>query len=271
MALSADRIAAVEHQKPRRPRPEPTEHAERADVHVAVNRCPFCHDDVDIDQDDWVSCRSCQARHHAACWQESGCCSSCGGDRYLADATLVAQKTLVSFDYDAVDGQGNRKQGTIVAADSVDAVTKIKASGWFPMKLTIQGGEEATRALKANQVRLRRTLLSAWLGTIALVAAIATIGDQGRDAAIGGVIAGAAGLAFGAELLRLRVGYVIGGFIGLVGGGLAVTSRVVDHIHTWHPETLWIGLALGALGLLILAGSRWTQSKPPEQPTDAPS
>lgn len=60
---------------------------ERDDVRVATNRCPFCHDDIVVDQDSWVSCRSCQARHHDQCWTEQGQCSACGHDRHLTEAT----------------------------------------------------------------------------------------------------------------------------------------------------------------------------------------
>lgn len=44
---------------------------------LATNRCPFCHEDVRVKETNWVSCRSCQARHHQACWAESGQCASC--------------------------------------------------------------------------------------------------------------------------------------------------------------------------------------------------
>jgi len=64
----------------------PPEAAERDDVHVVANRCPYCHDAVVVSASDWSSCRGCQARHHEACWDEAGACASCGGT-----ARLVAE------------------------------------------------------------------------------------------------------------------------------------------------------------------------------------
>jgi len=65
-----------------RPAPRPLHEG----VHLATNRCPFCHEDVAVEADAWVSCRSCQARHHPACWGEGGACSACGCDRRLSEA-----------------------------------------------------------------------------------------------------------------------------------------------------------------------------------------
>jgi hypothetical protein len=56
----------------------------RDDVQLPTNRCPFCHDEIVIEAVDWVSCHRCQARHHDACWSESGACGSCGEKRMLA-------------------------------------------------------------------------------------------------------------------------------------------------------------------------------------------
>lgn len=59
------------------PRP-PRERTERAapDVRAAVNRCPYCHDDVAPDES--VACRTCLARHHGVCWDEAASCAACG-------------------------------------------------------------------------------------------------------------------------------------------------------------------------------------------------
>jgi hypothetical protein len=66
----------VEKERPEpRPRPEP----DRDDVRVAVNRCPFCHEDVAAGDATAVVCRACLARHHGGCWSEGGRCGACGG------------------------------------------------------------------------------------------------------------------------------------------------------------------------------------------------
>lgn len=55
-------------------RPEPTR---REDVRVtALSRCPFCHADAGVAASRGV-CANCLARHHDACWSESGRCAAC--------------------------------------------------------------------------------------------------------------------------------------------------------------------------------------------------
>ena len=71
--------------------PAPALPAERSDVRVAANRCPFCHEDVQLETSEWVACRSCQARHHRDCWSEAGACGSCGTDVFLAEPQLTPQ------------------------------------------------------------------------------------------------------------------------------------------------------------------------------------
>ena len=69
--------------QPQRPHPE------RSDLIVGTNRCPFCHDDIQIEASDWVACFNCQARHHRTCWVETGACGSCGETRFVAEAADV--------------------------------------------------------------------------------------------------------------------------------------------------------------------------------------
>ncbi|MBL4844206.1 MAG: hypothetical protein JKY65_01660 [Planctomycetes bacterium] len=67
---------------------------ERDDVHVASNRCPFCHEDVTPDES--VACQGCLARHHRECWTESGAaCSSCGSEVCLEPAQRSASAAEV--------------------------------------------------------------------------------------------------------------------------------------------------------------------------------
>lgn len=79
----------MEHEKPVQP-PRPIAGAERDDVRVAANRCPYCHDSVSREGDAWVSCRECLTRHHTACWDEAEACSSCGEVRFLAEHGTLA-------------------------------------------------------------------------------------------------------------------------------------------------------------------------------------
>lgn len=60
--------------------------AARQDVRVerSAVRCPFCHDEVATEDDAWVACAGCLARHHAACWNESRKCATCGDHAHLA-------------------------------------------------------------------------------------------------------------------------------------------------------------------------------------------
>ena len=61
---------------PRAPDPEPVE---RDDVHVATNRCPYCHDNI-VQGEVRLGCPHCMAWSHKACWEEGDAqCSSCGG------------------------------------------------------------------------------------------------------------------------------------------------------------------------------------------------
>src|SRR3954447_21695222 len=47
-------------------------------------RCPFCHEDVAHEREDWVACEACLARHHASCWTEGNGCAGCGDTRFIA-------------------------------------------------------------------------------------------------------------------------------------------------------------------------------------------
>lgn len=58
----------------------------RVRVERSPNRCPYCHDDVRLEDDAWLACATCLARHHADCWADpggAGRCSGCGGDAAL--------------------------------------------------------------------------------------------------------------------------------------------------------------------------------------------
>jgi len=84
--------------KPAKFAPSALPTSERDDVHVSTNRCPYCHDHVEIEAQDWVSCKSCQARHHESCWTESASCGSCGATSCLSEVSpedLAGQSTVL--------------------------------------------------------------------------------------------------------------------------------------------------------------------------------
>jgi hypothetical protein len=56
--------------------------ADEKQVKAVVHRCPFCHEGAEAEGS--VACQGCLARHHEACWSESGRCASCGSERALA-------------------------------------------------------------------------------------------------------------------------------------------------------------------------------------------
>jgi len=75
-------------EKPKsKPAQAPRPVVERDDVIVSACRCPFCHTDITLREEAWVSCQGCLARHHAACWKEGKACASCGEGEHLVAGT----------------------------------------------------------------------------------------------------------------------------------------------------------------------------------------
>src|SRR5207249_1423789 len=52
-----------------------------------THRCPYCHEDVAVNDDEWVACKQCLARHHLGCWTEGSRCSACQGGTPLVHPT----------------------------------------------------------------------------------------------------------------------------------------------------------------------------------------
>jgi tetratricopeptide (TPR) repeat protein len=63
-------------------------------VRLGLNRCPRCHVDFSLPQQDWVACWGCLARHHAACWEQAGQCASCGEARSLGTSETLTAPSL---------------------------------------------------------------------------------------------------------------------------------------------------------------------------------
>ena len=55
-------------------------------VHDGEVRCPYCHDALEAEALDIVTCPGCRTRHHVACVQELGHCSVHGCGRALPEA-----------------------------------------------------------------------------------------------------------------------------------------------------------------------------------------
>lgn len=69
---------------------------ERVHTKQSPLRCPFCHESVDVEAGDVVVCEGCLARHHGACWAESGACSACqatNGLQAVGEAVEAAELT----------------------------------------------------------------------------------------------------------------------------------------------------------------------------------
>ena len=64
---------------------------ERVRAQPSPLRCPFCHEGVEVDSDEWVACTGCLARHHDACWGESGACAACGETSPLSGQEVGTQ------------------------------------------------------------------------------------------------------------------------------------------------------------------------------------
>ncbi len=90
-------------------------------------RCPFCHDDIGNDQH-WVACVACLARHHDSCFSEAGCCATCKGRDALDPRN--AQRFLTPDEKKKSLGQTKRSVlrvvGYFVLGSGIDAVL-----GWW--------------------------------------------------------------------------------------------------------------------------------------------
>lgn len=64
--------------------------ADRRDEVAA--RCPYCREDLRLDEGAWTACALCLARHHTGCWDEHGRCSSCGDASRLAPIAPPAER-----------------------------------------------------------------------------------------------------------------------------------------------------------------------------------
>jgi hypothetical protein len=77
--------------------PAPPREAPRTRDDVAVHRCPFCHDTIRIDDEAWVACARCLARHHDGCFAEGARCGACGHEATLVRPAPPASRSRVGL------------------------------------------------------------------------------------------------------------------------------------------------------------------------------
>lgn len=80
------------------PRPLEVQPPERLELRPApprpATRCPWCHDDVVVQEFRWVACATCLARHHTGCWSDGQACASCGAPQFVR-APRVGEAALL--------------------------------------------------------------------------------------------------------------------------------------------------------------------------------
>jgi hypothetical protein len=156
--------------------------AVRVDVGEGITRCPFCHETVAAESDDWIACKGCLARHHQGCWNEGKGCSSCHGTIPLAparDASGPAAGTslgAVSTPRDArretahlLEREARKTEGVI------PAVLAIPTAG-------ISGVIAAERALRRHRRRNALEELRPLEGDVELAAKV----EAARERAVSG-------------------------------------------------------------------------------------
>jgi hypothetical protein len=170
-----------EREVERRVEPPP---AERDDVRVAGNRCPYCHEDVPRETAD--VCRDCLARHHAACWAEAPRCGACGSVEVLRP---VRRDPLSSNEVRAIVAETLRGEG--FATDGLEP--RLSAGA----RCSVMGCE---RSRADRKLRCRRHIEEArrtgrrggWaLFAVALAVFAAGIVGSGTSQSLGAFVGGA--------------------------------------------------------------------------------
>lgn len=75
-------------------------------VAASQTRCPFCHDQVQIEERHQV-CATCLARHHNDCWTDHGSCSTCGYRSSLIPSEQNDAVNSMVSDYELRSLQGS--------------------------------------------------------------------------------------------------------------------------------------------------------------------
>jgi hypothetical protein len=94
----------------------------RVDARRSRATCPFCRD-VLAPEDEVVVCRDCDTRHHEACWDEGGVCSTCSsptGLRRLAPGVAGSTADAPREERDAAGRAAGRRQEVQAARNRID-------------------------------------------------------------------------------------------------------------------------------------------------------
>lgn len=189
----------------------------RDDVRVGASpvRCPYCHEGVDPGDPTWVACGACLARHHEACWDERGACSTCGGVR-----RLVSDARQGPPDADLVE--------LVRSGDTARALAALRARGLDERAARVAVDLVGAALAPSPPARAAWTLS----GVVFVVQALALVGC--------GV------LALGTEA-------EVGAFAGLAVMVLAALALVVVAVVVGRRLTRWAVAGLAAVNLLATA------------------
>lgn len=122
---------------------------EAAKYQATPQRCPFCHEQVQVEQDRWIACAQCLARHHEACWQEAPVCGACSHGVALSAGEPPRPPEMTPV---PLEGDAARARSETAALFEQD---EARAQGWLdgvvgPLTLGVLPILRAERALKEH-------------------------------------------------------------------------------------------------------------------------
>lgn len=133
-------------------------------------RCPFCREDLHLEDGAWTACALCLARHHTGCWEELGRCASCGEAARLTPAAPPPERIPGPLGWAARGLElANRLLGILIGGAGVSvsllglwvvlAITMEPPQPGQPGRLAVAGVLGAGLALIAVGLGLRAAAL----------------------------------------------------------------------------------------------------------------
>ncbi len=229
-------------------------HEGKHEVKVGASpvRCPFCHEHVAPGDPALVACGGCLARHHDACWDERGACSSCG-----AVQRLVADARTGPSDHELVE--------LLRSGDHARATAALRARGLDERAARV-ALDLVAAALAPTSDQRTTWLITAVVFAFQGVALLTCGGLALANAEVGAVSGGLVMLAVVAALMVVAAMQARGvrrwALLGLAlanlaafGLGPAVVTGANIPASVSSPELLLLGLLLGgaSLGVATLA------------------